>query len=62
MKTLQVKGQTKYWTNKASADRARRTLAMNGFTTPWVVAWELDKGWFLENLDELEIHNDKVDA
>ena len=60
MRTYEIKNETKYWATKASAERVAQKLFDEGDETLWVSAWESDKGWFLENLEELDIYNNKV--
>lgn len=45
-----VNGETKYWQTKSSALRVARDLNFENETNFWVVGWEHDKGWFLDDL------------
>ena len=45
-----VNGEIKYWQSKAGANKACRNLNFENEKELWVLAWEIDKGWFLEDL------------
>lgn len=52
MTTYMENGQTKYWATKAGATRKINTLETDTF---WVQAWEHGKGWYLEDLNQIEV-------
>jgi len=44
-----VNDAVKYWQTKSSALRVAKDLNFENDINFWVVGWEHDKGWFLED-------------
>ena len=54
MKTYENENGTVYWATKAWATRKANQLHAEGDPTFWVVGWKYEKGWFLEDLEQIE--------